>query len=97
MSQHADSSALAPAEARVYQEINYLNADRGVMSWLKTLDHKRIGVMYFASRAGDVPAGRHLRDDRSARADHARARPSSAPTPTTACSPCTGWSWCSCS
>ncbi|MEO5767140.1 MAG: cbb3-type cytochrome c oxidase subunit I [Polyangia bacterium] len=49
MSQHADSSALAPAEARVYQEINYLNADRGVMSWLKTLDHKRIGIMYFAS------------------------------------------------
>ena len=49
MSQYADSSALAPAEAPVYQEINYLNVDRGVMSWLKTLDHKRIGVMYFVS------------------------------------------------
>jgi len=49
MNQHADSSALAPTEARVYQEINYLNADRGVASWLKTLDHKRIGVMYFVS------------------------------------------------
>jgi cytochrome c oxidase subunit I len=49
MSQYTDSSALAPEEPRVYQEINYLNADRGVMSWLKTLDHKRIGIMYFGS------------------------------------------------
>ncbi len=49
MSQYTDSSALAPEEPRVYQEINYLNVDRGVMSWLKTLDHKRIGIMYFGS------------------------------------------------
>ena len=27
-------------------ERNYLNATRGIMSWLFTLDHKRIGVMY---------------------------------------------------
>jgi cytochrome c oxidase subunit 1 len=32
-----------------YKKINYLNADRGVTSWLLTLDHKRIGVMYLAS------------------------------------------------
>src|SRR6185295_531261 len=25
---------------------NYLNATRGIWSWLFTLDHKRIGVMY---------------------------------------------------
>jgi len=27
-------------------ELNYLNAKKGLMSWLFTLDHKRIGVMY---------------------------------------------------
>src|ERR1700690_282469 len=30
-------------------EVNYLNADRGVMSWLTTVDHKRIGLMYLGS------------------------------------------------
>jgi cytochrome c oxidase subunit 1 len=30
----------------VYNRPNYLTADRGVWSWLVTLDHKRIGVMY---------------------------------------------------
>jgi len=49
MSQPVASAIPAPTAAPVYQEINYLNADRGVASWLKTLDHKRIGVMYFAS------------------------------------------------
>ena len=33
----------------VYPAVNYLNADRGVRSWLLTLDHKRIAVMYFAT------------------------------------------------
>ncbi len=28
---------------------NYLNAERGIMSWLTTLDHKRIAIMYLAS------------------------------------------------
>jgi cytochrome c oxidase subunit I len=28
---------------------NYLNAHPGIMSWLTTLDHKRIGVMYLAT------------------------------------------------
>ena len=27
----------------VYPAVNYLNADRGVWSWLTTVDHKRIG------------------------------------------------------
>jgi cytochrome c oxidase subunit 1 len=28
---------------------NYLNAEKGVLSWLTTIDHKRIGVMYLVS------------------------------------------------
>src|SRR5690349_11260192 len=28
-------------------EVNYLNEDRGIMSWVLTLDHKRIALMYF--------------------------------------------------
>jgi len=30
-------------------EINYLNAERGIKSWLTTIDHKRIGIMYLCS------------------------------------------------
>jgi cytochrome c oxidase subunit I len=33
----------------VYPEVNYLNATRGVKSWLLTLDHKRIAIMYFVT------------------------------------------------
>ncbi|HOE95849.1 MAG TPA: cytochrome c oxidase subunit I [Candidatus Sumerlaeota bacterium] len=29
--------------------INYLHSHRGVMSWVYTLDHKRIGIMYLAA------------------------------------------------
>jgi len=29
------------------EELNYLNENRGLKSWLFTVDHKRIGVMYF--------------------------------------------------
>ena len=35
----------APAEPAV----NYLNASYGIRSWLLTLDHKRIGLLYLAS------------------------------------------------
>src|SRR5262249_24424756 len=28
---------------------DYLRAERGVLSWLTTVDHKRIGIMYLAS------------------------------------------------
>lgn len=31
--------------------LNYLNAKKGFLSWLFTVDHKRIGVMYFVSIA----------------------------------------------
>jgi cytochrome c oxidase subunit I len=42
MSQSSDAKPVFPA-------VNYLNADRGVWSWLTTVDHKRIGIMYFVS------------------------------------------------
>jgi cytochrome c oxidase subunit 1 len=29
-----------------YEPVNYINAEKGLWSWLTTLDHKRIGVMY---------------------------------------------------
>ena len=29
--------------------VHYLNAERGVLSWLTTVDHKRIGLMYLVS------------------------------------------------
>ena len=43
-------SQLSAAEPEpVYPAVNYLNADRGVWSWLSTLDHKRIALMYLVS------------------------------------------------
>ncbi len=34
-------------ESEGYLKVNYMNADRGIMSWVLTLDHKRIALMYF--------------------------------------------------
>src|SRR5215216_4402016 len=31
------------------ENINYFKASKGFMSWLVTVDHKRIGLMYLAS------------------------------------------------
>src|SRR5262245_29370020 len=42
-------SPTANADKPHYPAVNYLNADRGVKSWLLTLDHKRIAVMYLVS------------------------------------------------
>ena len=36
----------ATSEEHEYPKVNYLNADQGIMSWLTTVDHKRIGLMY---------------------------------------------------
>jgi cytochrome c oxidase subunit 1 len=41
--QTAATSASGHAEA---EEHNYLNHEKGIWSWLTTLDHKRIGIMY---------------------------------------------------
>jgi cytochrome c oxidase subunit 1 len=46
MAQSTVASAEAPSETPVLPEITYLNADRGIKSWLLTLDHKRIALMY---------------------------------------------------
>jgi cytochrome c oxidase subunit 1 len=40
------SHALAEDPGSVLQEFNYLNADYGVRSWLLTIDHKRIAILY---------------------------------------------------
>jgi len=42
-------SQLADNDKPVMPAVHYLNADRGVRSWLLTLDHKRIGIMYLVS------------------------------------------------
>ena len=40
----------APAEHGKHErEVDYLRAKRGLMSWLVTVDHKRLGIMYLAS------------------------------------------------
>lgn len=45
----ADVLAAPPLAGRRLVERNYLNEQRGIRSWLTTLDHKRIGVMYLWS------------------------------------------------
>ena len=40
------SHALAEDPGSAPQEFNYLNADYGVRSWLLTIDHKRIAILY---------------------------------------------------
>jgi cytochrome c oxidase subunit I len=46
MSQSLATTPPAPAELPAYNARNYLNAEAGIMSWLLTRDHKRIGIMY---------------------------------------------------
>lgn len=43
------SDNAAPAAAPPAGQVNYLNAEKGIWSWLTTVDHKRIGVMYLVS------------------------------------------------
>ena len=42
-----DSPARVPESSPA--DVNYINAKKGILSWLLTLDHKRIGVMYLWS------------------------------------------------
>jgi cytochrome c oxidase subunit 1 len=44
-SPHVAEPAAHP-EVLTLPEVSYLNADRGIKSWLLTLDHKRIALMY---------------------------------------------------
>jgi cytochrome c oxidase subunit 1 len=43
---HTMPGTARPGPAR---QANYLNASHGLLSWVTTLDHKRIGVLYLAS------------------------------------------------
>ncbi|MDQ2985620.1 MAG: cytochrome c oxidase subunit I [Armatimonadota bacterium] len=57
MSQVIDYKGIEPQESK-----NYLNAESSISSWLLTVDHKRIGIMYLISIAmffaiGGVMAG----------------------------------------
>jgi len=45
----ADVLTAPPETGRRHFEPNYLNERRGILSWLTTLDHKRIGIMYLWS------------------------------------------------
>src|SRR5580704_17038381 len=38
----------APHHGHAAAEVDYLRAEKGLWSWLTTLDHKRIGLMYLA-------------------------------------------------
>jgi cytochrome c oxidase subunit I len=49
MSHIADLPPPDPEHAEPEETKNYLNAEKGVWSWLTTVDHKRIGVMYLVS------------------------------------------------
>lgn len=40
------------AEVRRENQVNYLNVERGIKSWLLTTDHKRIGILYLISVTG---------------------------------------------
>jgi len=50
MSTDANTSAAA-AEEQHDEEVNYLNHETGLWSWLSTKDHKRIGILYCISLA----------------------------------------------
>ena len=76
----------------VYPAVNYLNADRGVWSWLTTVDHKRIAVMYLVSVLIAFLLGGIFAMAVRVELLTPGRRPSWARTPTTGCSRCTAWS-----
>ena len=42
----ADVAATPYGQGEHHPEKNYLNAEKGIKSWIFTLDHKRIGILY---------------------------------------------------
>ena len=78
----------------VESNVNYLNASYGIKSWLFTVDHKRIGLLYLAVDHLHVLRRRHRgHADAPATSSSRRAR-SSNRKPTTSCFRRTGSSWC---
>ena len=51
-----DTAGASPSEGA-----DYISAERGLLSWLTTVDHKRIGLMYLASVLHAFVLGRRLR------------------------------------
>ena len=83
-------STTAATPAKTLPEHHYLNATYGIRSWLLTVDHKRIALLYLASVTFFFFIGGffammirlHLLTP---------AATSSVRTLTTACSPCMAW------
>src|ERR1700757_4394850 len=44
-----EASQAFPKPGPVLQDFNYLNANYGIRSWLLTVDHKRIAILYLVS------------------------------------------------
>ena len=57
MSTKAEAAVAAPEAAHETHGVDYLSAARGVRSWLLTLDHKRIGIMYLVAVVTALLAG----------------------------------------
>jgi cytochrome c oxidase subunit 1 len=53
----AESLPLSPTAGHAEPGTNYLNAEKGIVSWLTTVDHKRIGLMYLVSTLIAFTAG----------------------------------------
>ena len=49
MSQTVAAEGTPEGTAEAGKELNYWNAKKGILSWLLTVDHKRIGIMYLFS------------------------------------------------
>ncbi len=91
----ASPSATADVVApRSESSDNYLTHDKGVLSWIFTLDHKRIGVMYLCSVLTAFALGGFfallVRTELLTPGTRSWIM-----TPTTRCSRCTARSWCS--
>ena len=53
----ASTTTTADVTAPPGTDDNYLTREKGIASWLLTLDHKRIGVMYFCCVIGAFALG----------------------------------------
>ena len=66
-----------------------------VASWLTTVDHKRIGILYGVDRLHLLPDRRHRGADHAPAAGAARQHAGERADASTSCSPCTAPRWCS--
>jgi hypothetical protein len=93
MTQIADDFGAGRGQADAkYPAVHYMNADAGIKSWLFTLDHKRISLMYLVLTTVFLPGRRPVRRWPCGSSTSRPIAPSWARTPTTGCSPSTAWS-----